>query len=138
MNGQLSERPLAELVHEISAKSLAGRLQLQHDRVKAALYFGNGKLVYAASNVRGLRLREYLLKAGIAAGALARYDEQQPDLELVKTLFADHILSAELAQQVQAKQVLDITRLVLSWFEGTFEFDPRLRLNDAPKLELDT
>ena len=138
MNGQLSERPLAELVHEISAKSLAGRLQLQHERVKAVLYFDNGELVYAAANVRSLRLREYLLKAGIAEGALARNDERQPDLELVKTLCADHVLSPEQAKQVLAKQVLDILRLALSWFEGTFEFDPRSRLDDSPKLELDT
>ena len=81
MNGQLSEHPPAELIHEILAKSLAGRLQLQHDRAKAVIYFDNGQLVYAASNLRNLRLREYLVKAGIAAGALARYDERQPDLE---------------------------------------------------------
>jgi len=138
MNGQLSERPLAELVYEISAQSLAGRLQLQHDRAKAVLYFDSGELAYAASNLRGLRVREYLLKAGIAEGALARYDERQPDLELVKALCAGQILSPAHAQQIQAKQVTDIARLALSWFEGTFEFDPRSRLNDSPKLELDT
>jgi curved DNA-binding protein CbpA len=138
MNGQLSERPLAELVHEISAQSLAGRLQLQHDRVKAMLYFDSGELVYAAANLRGLRVREYLLKARIAEDALARYDERQPDLELVKALCADRVVSPARAQQIQAKQVLDVARLALSWFEGTYEFDPRSRLNDAPKLELDT
>jgi curved DNA-binding protein CbpA len=138
MNGQLNERPLAELVHEISAQSLAGRLQVQHDRVKAVLYFDSGELVYAASNLRGLRFREYLLKAGIAGGALARYDERQPDLELVKALCADHVLTPASAQQIQTKQVLDIVGLAFSWSEGEWDFDPRARLDGAPIGKLDT
>ena len=138
MNRQLSERPLAELVHEISTKSLAGRLQLQHERVKAVLYFDRGELVYAASNLRNLRVREYLLKAGIAEAALARYDERQPDLELIKALCTDRVLSAEQAQQVQTKQVVEIVRLAFSWFEGEWDFDPRARLDGAPIEKLDT
>ena len=75
MNGQLSEQPLAELIREISANSLAGRLQLEHERARAAAYFDEGKLLYAASNLRPLRFREYVLKAGIAAATLARAGE---------------------------------------------------------------
>ena len=54
MNGQLSEQPLAELIREISAKSLGGRLSLEHDRIKVVSYFENGTIVYAASNLRAL------------------------------------------------------------------------------------
>jgi len=138
MNGQLSDHPSAELIHEILAKSLAGRLQLKHDRVKAAIYFDDGKLMYAAANVRTLRLREYLLRAGIAARALARYDEGQPDLELVKALCKDHLLSAARAEQIQTKQVADVVRLALSWFQGDWDFEPRARLDGAPISNLDT
>jgi curved DNA-binding protein CbpA len=138
MNGQLSKHPPAELIHEILAKSLAGRLQVHHDRAKAVIYFDNGQLVYAASNLRSLRLREYLLKAGIAAGALARYDERHPDLELAKALCADHVLLPAAAAQIQTKQVADIVRLALSWAEGTWDFDPRARLEGALILNLDT
>ena len=67
MNGQLSEQPLAELIREISAKSLGGRLRLEHDRVKVVAYFDNGNFLYAASNVRTLRLREYLLKSNLVS-----------------------------------------------------------------------
>lgn len=137
MKGELSERPLAELVHEIATKSLAGKLQLQHDRVKAVFYFDNGKLVYAASNLRSLRVREYLLKAGIAEGPLARYDERQPDLELVKALCADQVLSPDGAQQIQTRQVLDTVRLALSWFAGDWDFDPRARVDVAPIANLE-
>ncbi len=47
MNGQLSEQPLAELIREIAAKSIGGRLQLQHDRLRAVIYFDKGELLYA-------------------------------------------------------------------------------------------
>ncbi|HET9478552.1 MAG TPA: DUF4388 domain-containing protein, partial [Pyrinomonadaceae bacterium] len=138
MNGQLSEQPLAELIREISAKSLAGKLQLQHDRVKIVIYFDKGELVYATSNVRTLRLREYLLKAGIAEAALARYDQRRPDIELARTLTADHLLSPAAAQQIQTKQVTDTLRLALSWTEGAWEFDPRSRLDEKLNIDIDT
>lgn len=137
MNGQLSQYPLAELIHEILAKSLSGRLQLQHDRIKVAVYFDEGALRYAASNARNFRLREYLLKAGIAEGALAPYDQRGSDLELVKALCAAQVLPAARAEQIQTQQVVDVVRLALSWVEGTWDFDPRARLDDPPQLNFD-
>lgn len=138
MNGQLSERPAAELIHEFLAKSLSGRLQLQHDRIKVAVYFEEGAVRYAASNARSLRLREYLLKAGVAEGTLACYDQRGSDLDLVKALCAGAVLTGVQAEQIQTKQVTDIVRLALSWVEGTWDFDPRARLEDPPQLKLDT
>src|SRR5918996_3152661 len=135
MNGQLSEQPLAELIREISAKSIGGRLQLQHDRIKAVIYFDKGELLYAAANLRQLRLREYLLKAGINEAALGRYDERQPDLELAQTLTRDHLLSPAVAEQIQTRQASDVLRLALSWTEGKWEFDQKSRLSEAPKLK---
>ncbi|HSK64261.1 MAG TPA: DUF4388 domain-containing protein [Pyrinomonadaceae bacterium] len=137
MTGQLSEQPLAELIREISAKSIGGRLQLQHDRIKAVIYFDKGELLYAAANLRQLRLREYLIKAGINETALARYDERQPDLELAQTLLRDHLLSPAGAEQIQARQASDVLRLALSWTEGTWEFDQKSRLSETPQFKLD-
>lgn len=138
MNGQLGDQPLAELIREISAKSIGGRLQLQHDRVKAVIYFNKGALLYAASNLRQLRLREYLLKAGINEIALNRYDERQADLELVRALTRDHLLSPATAAQIQTRQVLDVILLALSWGEGKWEFDQKSRLSEPPEIKLDS
>ena len=137
MNGQLSEQPLAELIREITAKSISGRLQLQHDRIRAVIYFDTGELLYAASNLRQLRLREYLIKAGINEAALARYDERQPDLELAKALTRDHLLSPSTAEQIQTRQTSDVIRLGLSWTEGTWEFDQKSRLSERPDFKVD-
>lgn len=146
MNGQLSQHPLVELVREISAKSLGGRLRLEQERVKVAAYFAGGHFLYAASNLRTLRLREYLLKANVVKEQdLSQFDDRVSDTDLVRVLCTQKLLTPSTAEQVQAKQVADVLRLALLWIEGTWEFDSRSRLNqtfnfniDASALLLDT
>src|SRR5689334_16062021 len=124
MNGQLSEQPLAELIREIASKCLAGRLHLEYDRVNVVAYFENGDLSYAASNLRTLRLREYLTKSELVSESeLAAFDKRVPDLELLKQLCAKNLLSAAAAEQVQTKQVADVLRLALLWTDGTWAFE---------------
>ena len=66
MNGQLNEHPLAELIREIQLHRLAGTMRLQHEAAKVAVYFEAGEVIYAAANLRELRLSEYLKKHGLA------------------------------------------------------------------------
>ena len=95
MNGQLSEQPLVELIREISAKSLGGRLHLEHDRVKVVAYFDSGNFVYAASNLRTLRLREYLLKSNLVSEQdLTQFNDRVSDTDLVKVLCAQKLLDS--------------------------------------------
>ncbi len=139
MNGQLGEQPLAELIREISSKSLGGRLRLEHERVKVVVYFDNGNCVYAASNVRTLRLREYLLKSNcVSEQDLKQFNERVSDFDLVKVLCAQNLLTTRVAEQIQTRQVFEILRLALSWTEGIWDFDPRSRLNEQLNLEIDT
>ena len=135
MNGQLSEQPLAELIREISAKSLGGRLRLEHDRVHVVVYFDNGNVDYAASNLRTLRLREYLRKGELVSED--NLDDRVPDLELLKRLCANNLVSAAAAEQVQTKQVADVLRLALLWTDGAWEFESRSRLEEQLNLKLD-
>lgn len=135
MNGQLSEQPLAELIREISTKSLGGRLRLEHDRVHVVVYFDNGNIGYAASNLRTLRLREYLRKSDLVSED--KLDDRVPDLELLKRLCANNLVSAAAAEQVQTKQVADVLRLALLWTDGDWEFESRSRLEEQLKLDLD-
>jgi len=138
MNGQLSEQPLAELIREISSKSLGGRVYLEYERVNVVAYFENGNLRYAASNLRTLRLREYLLQSELVSESdLAHFDKRVPDLELLKQLCARNLLSAAAAEQVQTKQVADVLRLALLWTEGTWAFESRSRLEEEIELKLD-
>jgi curved DNA-binding protein CbpA len=138
MKGLLSEQPLAELIREISAKSVGGRLRLEHERVKVVAYFDNGNCLYAASNVRKLRLREYLQKSNLISDQdLKQFKDSVSDFDLIKVLCAQSLLSPNAAGQVQVRQISDILRLALLWTEGTWEFDSRSRLNEQLNLKVD-
>ena len=139
MNGQLSELPLLELVREISSKSVGGRLRVEHDRVKVVAYFESGDFLYAACNVRTLRLREYLLKSNLVSEQdLTQFNDRVSDSDLVKVLGAQRLLTPSAAEQVQAKQVSDVLRLALLWTEGTWDLDSKSHLNEAVNVKIDT
>jgi curved DNA-binding protein CbpA len=138
MNGQLSEHPPAELIREISAKSLGGRLRLEHDRVKVVAYFDSGNFLYAASNLRTLRLREYLLKGNVMAEQdLARFNDRVSDADLIKALCSQNLIAPAVAEQIRTRQVSDVLRLALLWTEGTWEFESGLRLDEYLNLNID-
>ena len=138
MNGQLSEQPLAELIREISSKSLSGRLRLEHERVKVVAYFEAGSFVYAASNLRTLRLREYLKKSELVTDQdLAQFKERVSDTDVLKVLCAQKLLSPAAAEQIQTRQVTDVLRLALTWTDGSWDFDSRSRLDEQFDLKID-
>src|SRR5262245_59103667 len=131
MNGQLSEHPLAELIREISAKEISGRLSLQNESGKVVIYFKRGVLMYAASNVRTLRLSEYLRQAKLVDDEkLSRLGNQRSDLELAQALCQENLLDADHAQKMQLKQVSDVLRVALLWTEGTWQFDGQSHLRE--------
>jgi tetratricopeptide (TPR) repeat protein len=138
MNGRLSEQPLAELIREISSKSLSGRLRLEHDRAQVVAYFDRGQFLYAASNVRTLRLREYLKKAELVSERdLRQFNDRVSDTAMVKVLCTQKLLSPEAAAEVQARQVEDVLRLGLLWTEGSWEFDSKSHLAEQVNLKVD-
>ena len=140
MNGQLSEQPLAELIREISSKSISGRLRLEHERVHVVAYFDRGKFLYAAANVQTLRVREYLTKAeAVSDHDLAQFSERISDTDLLRVLCAKKLLSPAVAEQVQGRLVADVLRLALLWTEGAWEFESRSRLSEQlnPRIDMD-
>ena len=138
MNGQLSEQPFAELVREITAKRLSGRLRVQQNRVTVVCYFKGGVFLYAAANVRSLRLPEYLTKLKVIEDLdLKDVAENRSDLQLASVLVEENIIEAKTAHDVQLKQVADVLRLALMWTEGSWEFDHRSHLNEQTTFKLD-
>ena len=138
MNGQLSEQPLAELIREISAKSLSGRLRLEHERVHAVAYFEEGTLLYAASNLRTLRTREYLKNVELVSDAdLAQVSEGVSDTDLFKVMCSQGLLGMVVATQMQTRLVASVLRVALLWTDGAWEFESRSRLSEQFNLEID-
>ncbi len=139
MNGQLEQQPLAELINEISGKGLSGALRLQHEQVKAAVYFEDGKIIYAASNLRQLRLPEYLKQHGLASEEqLSVLGNNRSDLSIVSELRANGTLDDESILPVIANQVTDLLRLALIWPKGSWEFDDQAHLGDPVRVNVDT
>ena len=136
MKGQLSDRPLAELVHEISSKDLSGTLRLQHESVKVAVYFDQGEIVYAASNLRELRLAEYLKKQGLVSKQDLSASGSRSDVTLAAVLVSKGLIDQPTIEPVFTMQVGDILRVALLWAKGTWEFDDCSLLGDSIKVTL--
>src|SRR5260370_29364352 len=86
MEGQLSEHPLAELIREIAATGLSGALRLARERAKVAVYFQDGELVFAASNLRAHRLREVVKQGGLAEAQMSNLPATMLDDELAEAM----------------------------------------------------
>jgi curved DNA-binding protein CbpA len=134
MEGQLSKHPLAELVREIAAAGLSGALRLSHERAKAAIYFEDGGLVFAASNLRAHRLREVLKRGGFSDNGLPA---RASDDDLAEALIKSGRVTSETLLAIRSRQVSDVLRVVLLWTNGTWELDPRVRLADDLRVAVD-
>jgi curved DNA-binding protein CbpA len=139
MKGRLIDQPLAELIREIATKGLSGTLRLEQDRAQVAVYFEDGPVVFAASNVRALRLREYLTKRGLVSEKeLASLGDNLSDLGLAAALSANGSLRQEDINAVLATLVNDTLRVALLWTEGSWEFNERARLDGPVRVRVDT
>lgn len=137
--GKLAEQPLAELIRELSFKGLSGSLRLEHERAQIAVYFNDGQLVYAAANLRTLRLREYLVKRGLVSEKeQVKLNGSISDLDLAATLSAGGTLRQKDIDALLVIQVSDILRVALLWMDGKWEFNPRGRLADPIQVKIDT
>lgn len=139
MKGKLTDPPLVELIREISSKGLSGTLRLEHEQAKGAIYFETGKIVFAASNLRALRLREFLTKQNLVS---------EKDLDVIGNDLSDAGLAAALrdrgkltekdVESVFTALAADVMRVALLWREGEWEFDERARLGESVRVQLDT
>jgi curved DNA-binding protein CbpA len=137
--GKLAEQPLAELIREISFKGLSGCVRLEHERAQTAAYFDAGQLVYAATNLRTLRLREYLIKRGLVSEKeQVKLNGSISDLNLAAGLAASGTLRQKDIDALLVIQVSDILRVALLWMDGTWEFNQRGRLADPIHVKVDT
>ncbi|HEY0432142.1 MAG TPA: DUF4388 domain-containing protein, partial [Pyrinomonadaceae bacterium] len=131
MKGRLSDQPLAELIREILSKGLSGGLRLEHERVQAAVYFEHGQVIYAAANLKSLRLLEYLKKRGTEEAKIsALMQGNMPDLELASKLVANKSLTQKDIDNLLGLLVSDVLRVALLWTAGNWEFSDRARLSD--------
>ena len=136
--GQLAQKPVAELIREIGEASASGALRLSRDRAKAVVYFENGDVAFAASNIRVHRLVEFLKRTGIldesAADSLA---PQATDDEVLNLLVQSRRIRADRVGTIRANHVGEVLRGVLLWTDGDWQFDPRVRIAGDTRVAID-
>jgi curved DNA-binding protein CbpA len=137
MQGQLGEHPLAELIREIAATGLSGALRLSRERAKAAIYFEDGRLVFATSNLRAHRLREVAKRNGLTHAQIENFPSNVSDDELASALIQRGYLKSETLEVIRGKQVSEILMVALLWVDGGWEFDPRVRLAANLRVQVD-
>lgn len=137
MKGTLSEQPLAELIREISSRNFSGTLRLEYDRAQVAVYFENGRLIFAASNVRSLRLQEYLLRQALASEKELSRLGNLSDLDLAAALCTAGAVTREQIDRLLAVMVGDVLRVALLWTTGTWDYNSRARLGYPIEVPVD-
>jgi curved DNA-binding protein CbpA len=136
MEGKISEHPLAELIREITTAGLSGSLRLSQERAKVAVYFEGGQLVFATSNLRAHRLRAVVKRNGLSDAHLNEFPAKASDEELATAMIHRRLLKPETLAAIRANQVCDVLRLALLWIDGRWEFDPRVRLADETRVQI--
>jgi len=135
MNGQLSEHPLAELISEIAAKGFSGALRIERERVKAVVYFEDGALVYAASNLRVHRLVEHLRQQGLT---IMPAHESLADVALAEALVSAGLVTRPRLNDILVEHVTNIVRVALLWADGSWTFDGRAHANQFLQAKVPT
>lgn len=127
--GNLADKPLAELILEAAEASASGALRLSRERAKAVVYFEQGEVAFAASNIRAHRLVEFLRRTGILdEAAVKELPAKATDSEILSHLTATRRIRAERLSSIRATHVSDVLRGVLLWTDGDWQFDPQVRI----------
>jgi tetratricopeptide (TPR) repeat protein len=139
MKGQLHEHPLAELLREIRAAGLTGALRLERERAKVVLYFEDGEIIYATCNLRVFRLAECLRRWGtVPEEQLSAAGGRATDMQLAQALFAGGVLDLQAIKDLWTRQASEVLRPALLWTDGSWTFDPRVRLAEEIRVTVET
>jgi hypothetical protein len=125
LRGTLEALPLPDLLRQLQISEATGVLSLTSNRVRKALFFKDGQVVFATSNVTADRLGEVLRReekitreqSDLSLRALSKGKRQGRVLVEMGALSPDDLWSG-----VQS-QVREIVLGVFKWGEGQFHFE---------------
>jgi curved DNA-binding protein CbpA len=136
--GQLSERPLAELIREIIDAELSGAVRLSRGPAKVVIYFEKGDLVFATSNLRAHRLREIFKRNKVAETKIDELPAMMSDEEVGAALIQQKVITAAQLQGMRLSQVTDVLRVALLWTDGHWSYDRRVRVAGDLRVSIDS
>ena len=126
LQGTLNERGVADIIRDIQTSGKTGILHLQRDELSKRLYFLDGSIVFANSDVDSDRLGQVLISGGIidapsyerAARAMKKTRRR-----LGRTLVALGNLQEESLDETLNDQIQRIIYSVFSWESGDYKFE---------------
>src|SRR5215813_7591895 len=137
--GNLAEKSVGELICEIHETSASGALRLSRDRAKTVIYFEDGDVLFAVSNIRAHRLIEFTKRSGLAAeDVIAKVPPTATDEDVLAQLIREANLNPDQVETIRANQVADILRTTFLWTEGFWQLDPRVRVAKENRVAVDT
>jgi curved DNA-binding protein CbpA len=136
--GQLQNNPPAEVIREITEQGASGALRLTRSPAKAVIYFENGDIVFAASNLRAHRLADFLKRCQILdEKQFAELPANVTDDELPDLLIQRGSIKSDVLDAIRANHVSDILRSALLWIDGDWQFDSRVRVAANARVAID-
>lgn len=139
IKGNFSSHPFAELVAEISQARLNGSLLMSYKDRKCVIYLKEGRVVFAVSNARTLRLFDILLKRNrLTKDDLAQAPNFANDFEFASFLEEKKFLTKPECDSLFAEQIEAIIIDILAWPEGDWSFSSLKRIRDGIDYDIHT
>ena len=135
--GQLSERPVAELIRELIDANLSGAVRLSNGPAKIVVYFEKGQPLFATSNLRAHRLREVFKRNAIAEAQVDEFPSVTSDEELGAALVQKGLIATTVLQDMRSAQATEVLRVALLWTAGHWSFDGRVRVAGDLRVAID-
>lgn len=133
LRGRLADVSLPEMLIFLKVSEKTGVLTVVQTGVRKALYFLNGRVVFAASSLSQDRLGEVLLRGGkISADEYLRLSQRiRGGQRLGKALIESGVLAPGDLWWGIEQQVREIVWSLFTWEEGSFQFEE----SDRPRGE---
>jgi hypothetical protein len=139
MQGSLAEGLLPTVLRDLYVARKTGFLHFNREGERRSVYFSKGNIVHADTNVREERLGETLVRQGLlteadlkrATGFVLR-DKKRLGAVLVEL----DILDGDRLEDALAVHVREILLKVMTWTEGSYEFEEKEEGGIEPGLAL--
>ena len=126
LHGSLTERGVADIIRDIQTSGKSGILHLQCEELSKRLYFLDGSIVFANSDVDSDRLGQFLISGDVidvSSYERAARAMKKTRRRLGRTLVALGKIQEERLDQTLTDQIQRIIYSVFSWESGEYKFE---------------
>jgi len=139
-SGNLEERDFADVVHEVGSERFTGLLRLERPGDRVTITIDKGRLVFASSSNRDLRLGPMLLRRG--AITLRQMEDAARSVAPGRRFGSILVEKGHLDPKELVRGVVDQTRAIIlhafEWTSGTYRLEEGAQPSEAITLDIST